>query len=186
MNTYPLPRTISRVFQNKNAALAAEIAFLLILGMLAITLHAKLRIPMHLPGKQGILFVALVVTGRGISRLPFASSITCAGSALLIMTNWLGFHDPFMALTYILLGGVMDLIYGFASRYSERPWLLALASGIAWMFIPLFRLFLSLFAPMPLNMFSSGIAYPFLTHLLFGFTGGLIGAGIVSLFRFKD
>jgi hypothetical protein len=183
MNTSLLQKTLSREFPNKTVARALEIIFLLLVGMIAITLHSKLRIPMHLPGKQGILFVALVVSGRGLSRLPFAASITCIGSALLLWTNFLGFHDPFLPVTYILLGGIMDLIYRIASKFSEKPWILGLASGIAWMFIPFIRLVMSFFITVPMNSFSSGIAYPFLTHLLFGVTGGLIGAGILSLFR---
>ena len=185
MNTYPLQKSLSKAFPNRTVAMAAEIAFLLMLGMLAITLHSKLRIPMHLPGKQGLLFVALVVTGRGLSPLRFAGSITCFGSALLLLTPWLGFDNPFMAVNYVMLGGVMDLLYFTALRFSEKPWVLALASGIAWMFIPLFRLIISLFVDMPLNLFNSGIIYPFLTHLLFGFTGALIGAGILSLVNLR-
>jgi len=153
--------------------------------MIAIAIHSKLRIPMHLPGKQGIIFVALIVTGRGLSRLTFASSITCLGSAMLLLTPWLGFHDPFIALTYVLLGGVMDLVYGFTSKFSGKPWILAIASGLSWMFIPLFRLFLSPFVTMPLNIFSSGFVYPFSTHLLFGFIGGLLGAGLLSLLNIR-
>jgi hypothetical protein len=183
MNTSPLQRILSKEFPNKTAAMAVEVIFLLLVGMVAITLHSKLRIPMHLPGKQGILFVALVVSSRGLSRLSFAASITCIGSALLLWTGFLGFHDPFIAVTYVLLGGVMDLLFLVAAKYSEKPWILALASGIAWTFIPLIRLVLSLFVTMPMNSFSSGIAYPFITHLLFGFTGGLIGAGILTLFK---
>ena len=136
---------------------------------------------MHLPGKQGVLFIALVVAGRGLSRLPFSAGITCIGSAILLLAPIPGFHAPSMAFAYILLGAVMDFIYGIASRYSQKPWVLALASGIAWMFIPLIRLLMSLFVAVPMNLFSSGIAYPFLTYLLFGITGGLIGAGILTL-----
>ena len=185
MNSYPLQKSISRVFPNKSVATAAELAFLLMLGMLAITLHSKLRMPMHLPGKQGMLFVALVVTGRGLSPLRFAGTAACTGSALLLLTGWLSFHDPYIAITYLMLGGVMDALYYTARRFSERTWVLALASGIAWMLIPFFRLIMSWFVPMPLNMFSSGIAYPFITHLLFGFTGGLLGAGALSLVNRK-
>ena len=185
MNTSLLQKSLSKVFRNSKVALTAEVIFLLMLGAIAIAIHSKLRIPMHLPGKQGVLFIALVVTGRGISRLPYAASITCLGSALFLLTPMLGFHDPFMSLTYILLGGTMDLLFGFSAKLSDKPWVLALASGVAWMFIPLFRLFLSLFATMPLNMFSSGIVYPFLTHLLFGFTGGLIGAGVLALLNLR-
>ena len=185
MNTSPLQKSLSRVFPNRAVATGVEVLFLLLLGMIAITLHSKLRIPMHLPGKQGVLFVALIVTGRGLSRLPFAASVTCTGSALLLLTNWLGFHDPFISVTYILLGGVMDLIFSVSSKFSERPWILAIASGIAWMFIPLFRLLISWFVTIPMNSFSSGIAWPFITHLIFGFTGGLVGAGILSLINLR-
>ena len=185
MSTSPLQKSLSRAFPNRSTALAAEVAFLLMLGIIAIAIHSKIRIPMHMPGKQGILFIALVVTGRGLSRFPFAASIICTGSALFLLTPMLGFSNPFMSITYILLGVVMDFIYGISTRYSEKPWILALASGIAWMFIPLLRLIMSLFVAVPLNLFSSGIAYPFLTHLLFGFTGGLIGAGILSLINLR-
>ncbi len=51
MSTTVLQKSISKVFPNKSFALAIEILFLLLMGALAITLHAKLRIPMHLPGR---------------------------------------------------------------------------------------------------------------------------------------
>lgn len=185
MNTNLLQRNLSKAFPNRILATTAEVLFLLMLGAIAVAIHSKWKIPMHLPGKQGVIFVALLVTGRGISRFTFAASITCLGAALFSLSPMLGVQNPLMSLTYLFLGGTMDFCYRLASNYSDRPWVLALASGVAWMFIPLFRLFLSLFATMPLNMFSSGPIYPFLTHLLFGFTGGLLGAGILTLLNWK-
>lgn len=75
----------------------------------------------------------------------------------------------------------MDLIFVLANKVSGNPAILALACGVAWMFIPLFRLVISLFFAVPMNLFSTGIAFPFLTHLLFGFGGGLLGSGLVAL-----
>jgi hypothetical protein len=139
---------------------------------------------MHLPGKQGLLLITLIVAGRGISGLPLAASVTCTGSALM-MLYLTGFAGPWMAATYILLGLIMDLLYKVASQLTNKPWLLAMTCGVAWMFVPLFRLFFSLFADVPMNLFSTGLAYPFLTHLLFGFSGGLAGAGLLSLINMK-
>lgn len=181
MNTGPLQKSISRVFPNKAVASATEILFLILLGFIAIVIHSTIRIPMHLPGKQGILFIALIVMGRGLSRNPFASAITCTGSAALLLTNMFGFHDPFMAVNYILLGGILDLVYNLSTRISSKPWVIAIASGIAWMFMPLLKLTTSLIFAIPAVSFSTGIAYPFITHLGFGITGGLIGAGLLSL-----
>lgn len=134
---------------------------------------------MHLPGKQGILFMAIVVTGRGLTSLSYASSIMCTGSALLLLTPWLRFNDPLITITYLLLGGALDLLYAISTRFSKGPWLLSIASGLAWMFMPLSRLIISGFTSVPSNMFISGFTYPFVTHFLFGFLGGLIGTGIL-------
>ena len=180
MNTSPLQKTISKVFPNSTVAAAVEILFLLGLGMIAVVLHAKLRMPMHLPGKQGLLFMALIVTGKGLSKFPYAASVSTIGSALVLLIPGLGFHDPFMAINYLLLGSVMDIVTGFSARFTSKAWLLSLLCGACWIFIPLFRLGMSFMVDMPLNAFRSGIAYPFITHLVFGMSGGLIAGGLLT------
>jgi len=181
MHTSLLQKTISRVFPNSTVATAAEILFLFGIGMIAIVLHARLRIPMHLPGKQGLLFVALIVTGKGLSRFPFAATVSGLGAATMLLIPGLGFHDPFMAVMYLFLGFIMDLITEFASGFTTRTWVLAILCGACWVFIPLFRLTLSLFIEMPVGAFRSGYLYPFVTHLIFGIAGGLIAAGLLTL-----
>jgi hypothetical protein len=181
MTTGLLQKSISRVFPNNRIASLVEVLFLLGIGMLAIVLHSKFRLPMHLPGKQGLLFVALIVAGKGLSRFPYAATISGIGAASLLLLPGLGFHDPFIAVIYLFLGLVMDIFTGFASRFTSRQWILAIVCGACWVFIPLFRLTMSLFVEMPLGAFRSGYIYPFATHLLFGITGGLIAAGLLAL-----
>ncbi len=186
MNTSPLQKTISKVFPNSTVASAVEIIFLLGLGMIAVILHAKLRMPMHLPGKQGLLFVALIVTGKGLSKFPFAASLSGIGAATLLLMPGLGFHDPFMALNYLFLGCLMDIVPGFFSRFTSREWILAIVTGACWIFIPLFRLAMSLVVEMPMGAFRSGYVYPFVTHFIFGVAGGLIAAGLLTLAHKKS
>jgi hypothetical protein len=181
MHTSLLQRTISKVFPNSTAAATVEIIFLLALGMLAVALHTKLRLPMHLPGKQGLLFMALIITGKGLSKYPFAASLSGIGAATLLLIPGLGFHDPFIALNYLFLGCIMDLVAGFASGFTTRTWLIATLCGACWVFIPLFRLAMSLIVDVPLGAFRSGIFYPIATHLLFGIAGGLVAAGLLTL-----
>ncbi len=183
MNTNLLQRTISKAFPGDLASRTAEVIFMLAIGMAAVVLHSRLRFPMHLPGKQGLLFVALVVTSRGMSRWPFGASITCLGSAVMLLAPGLGFHDPFMAVNYILLGGAMDLVFTSVARLTSRAWIIAGATGLCWVLIPVFRLGMSVFFTMPMGAFSSGIAFPFATHLVFGLAGGLIAAGVISLLK---
>ena len=181
MHTSPLQKTISKLFPNSTVASAAEIIFLLGLGMIAVILHAKLRMPMHLPGKQGLLFVALIVTGKGLSKFPFAASLSGIGAATLLLMPGLEFHDPFMALNYLFLGCLMDIVPGFFSRFTSHEWILAIVTGACWIFIPFFRLTMSFVVEMPMGAFRSGYIYPFVTHLVFGVAGGLIAAGLLTL-----
>jgi hypothetical protein len=181
MATRLLQRNISRVFPNKTVASVMEVLFLLGIGMVGIVLHSKLRLPMHLPGKQGLLFVALIVTGKGMSRFPFAATISGIGAATLLLIPGLGFHDPFIAVIYLFLGFLMDISTGFVSRFTSRQWILSVTCGACWVFIPCFRLVMSLFVEMPMGAFRSEYIYPFATHLLFGIAGGLVAAGLLSL-----
>ncbi len=181
MHISPLQKTISRVFPNRTVASAAEVIFLLGIGMLAVVLHTRLRMPMHLPGRQGVLFMALILTSKGLSRYPFAASLSGIGAATLLLIPGLGFHDPFIAINYLFLGCIIDLVGGFTTNFTSGRWLVAILCGACWMFIPLFRLAMSLLVEMPMGAFRSGYFYPFFTHLMFGIAGGLIAAGLLTL-----
>jgi len=181
MHTSPLQKTISRVFPNDAVASAVEIIFLIGLGMIAVVLHARFRMPMQLPGKQGLLFMALILTGKGLSRFPYASSLSGIGAATLLLIPGLGFHDPFMALNYLFLGCLIDLVAGAAEKFTQKAWLTAIICGACWVFIPLFRLCMSAMVDMPLGAFRNGILYPVSSHLVFGIAGGLIAAGVLSV-----
>ncbi|HLN54238.1 MAG TPA: hypothetical protein VK212_11070 [Lentimicrobium sp.] len=185
MDTGRLQKSISRVFPNKTSAIVAELFLLFFLGVIAVVIHSKLRIPMHLPGKQGLIFIALVVAGKGLSRFPYAASLICAGSTSLILTNLFGFSDPFMAVNFILLGGIMDIMFKLSEGIHNRIFSGAIA-GASWMAVPLFKLITSSLFLLPMNSFSTGIAYPFITYFLFGLAGGLLGSGLLSLFVGKE
>ena len=175
-----LQRTISKAFPGKAAATVAEILFLLFVGAFAVTLHAKLRIPMQLPGKQGLIFMALIVMSASMSQFRFASSIACIGASGLLFFNLLGFDDPFMPLNYFLLGVVLDLCFYFFKTTKPNIFLFALAGGIAWMCIPMFRFIEMSISGFPFKSLINGVLYPFSTHYVFGFAGALLGAGIIK------
>ncbi len=181
MSTNLLQKTISRAFPGDFATKAAEFIFLLSVGMVAVILHSKLRMPMHLPGKQGVLFMMLVVSARGMSRWPFGASISCAGAAMLLLMPGPGFHDPFMAVNYILAGCMMDTVFTFMTKQTSKTWLIAGVTGLCWVLVPLIRLTISCFFTMPMGAFSNGWVYPVITHLAFGLAGGLAAAGILTL-----
>ncbi|MBL7138596.1 MAG: hypothetical protein ISS17_07470 [Bacteroidales bacterium] len=181
VNTSPLPRSISSLFPGRIAGTLAEVLFLLFLGMLAMVIHAKLRIPLQLPGRQGVIFLTLIILGRGVSQFPFAGTIACTGSALILATSWLGFREPLAPVVYILIGVILDLLYLNFSKVMPFVLATALSCAIGWMFIPLIKFGIASITGLIFTSFRFGIAWPLATHLLFGLAGGLLGASIVKL-----
>jgi hypothetical protein len=179
INGNVLQRNISRVFPNKLLANAVEILFLFLMGAVAMLIHAKLRIPMHLPGKSGLMFMIIVVMARSSSKFSFGASLTCLGGASLLLLTNLGFDDPFMPLVYIALGIIMDILFGLTTLIKNNVALIALAAGISWMFIPIIRSLLFFVTGFPYESLMGGMIVPLITHFIFGLSGGLIGAGLV-------
>ena len=180
-NISPHPRSISSIFPNRIAGTIAEVLFLFMIGMLAMAIHAKLRIPLQLPGRQGIIFLTLIVLGRGMSRFPFAGTIACVGSATILATAWLGFREPLMPVTYILIGVILDILYLNFRKIMPFVMATALSCAFGWMFIPLIKFIIASFTGLLFTSFRFGLAWPVLTHIIFGLTGGLLGASLLKL-----
>jgi len=175
------PKSISSAFPNKLLGTVAEVLFLVVIGMVAIALHSKLRIPMQLPGRQGILYLAIVVIGRGMSRYPFAGTLISAGSAALLVTPWLGFHEPLMPVVYVCIGILLDLFCFLWSILIPGFLSVSLACAMAWMCIPLIRFLLTLLTGITFSSFRHGLAWPVCTHFVFGFAGGLLGMALLKI-----
>jgi hypothetical protein len=148
--------------------------------MLAITLHAKLRMPMHIPGKHGILFMFLLISSYSFSRFRFATLITCLGASTLLLTGTLGFTDPFIAGAYISMGLIIDLMLNSSSNLQQKIWFISLASGIGYSAIPIFRILISTFTGYIYPSLVANFFYPLFTHFVFGAIGGFLGAVVAN------
>jgi hypothetical protein len=182
-NTGLLGKTLSNVFQNRRISLLAEILLLFLAGALAAVLHAKLRIPMQMPGRQGLVFMAVIILSRNTTRLPYASSLTFAGAAGMMAIFPLGFGSAFTPLIYLFIGPACDFLFRIFRAGSSHFLVIGLISGLTWMLIPLFRLLLTLTTGAYFDSFRFGYAWPMGTHLVFGMLGGLLGYSVYQLFR---
>lgn len=180
-------KTISVPFRSITLSHVLEVILLLGVGMLAITLHARWRYPLNLPGHHGIEFMALLMMGRSLSRYRFAGAISSVGIGLLLLFPAFGFKDPLMGFYYMLPGLALDLFHN-ASAPRRLAWLkIALTAGLAYMLIPAGRLLITLFTGFPYAVFiKHGYILPVLSFFLFGTGGGAIGAGLASVIRKKD
>jgi len=181
-NTSPLPKSISSIFPNRIAGTVAEVLFLLMVGMVAIAIHDKLRIPLQIPGRHGIIFLTVIVVARGLSRFPFAATIACTGSAALLATSWMGFHEPLMPVIYIVVGITLDVLYAVFRKSASFFLATALSCSFGWMCIPLVKFLLASFTGFYFTSLRFGLGWPVLTHIIFGFAGGLLGASLLKIF----
>lgn len=167
---------------DKNMALVLEIFLLLLSGAFAFFLHAKLRIPLGIPGHHGLEFMAIYTLVRLNSRLKYAASIAMLGTGIMLLIPGMGAASPLHSLGYLLPGLTMDLLYS-QSRHKMHILLVAsISAGIAYFSIPLSRLIVYAITGYPYMAFIKfGIAYTLLSFLFFGMLGGALGSGLDNI-----
>ena len=166
-----------------------SLASLFLLGCIAGLLHVHLRYPLNIPGHHGIEWFALLMFGRCLSSHRYAASILAGGAATsyLLQSPFLSLaHDIKPALIFLLTGVCTDLIYRISK--DKLPMIInaALVSGLAFLSKPLVMYCLFIFTGMKVGMFIKHPDYlPFISHLLFGMTGGAGGAILAKAAMYK-
>ncbi len=182
MNLKLQQKTISKVLPTNYASLI-EALLLIGIGALAVTIRARLRIPINIPGHHGLEVMALLMAGRSMTSYKPGTTISTIAASLLMFIPFLGFKDPFLPLFYIIIGFTVDSIYVKFQKWSNNYVFLALLGGIAYMMIPISRLIISLSSIYQYGSFiKHGIFNTIILHFAFGMLGALIGTGITLPF----
>ena len=126
----------------------------------------------------------MLIVARCSSRYRYAGFMTSVGaSAASFLPMWSTLDDPFTWLTYLVPGLVMDLAFIQLPAWKDRLWFLASLGALAHATKPLIRLPISLATGFPYTSFWAGFGYPFVTHLLFGLTGGFLGGLVMHVVK---
>ncbi|MFH2143933.1 MAG: hypothetical protein ABIJ97_16025 [Bacteroidota bacterium] len=150
------------------------------MGLFAITLRARIRMPMNIPGHHGLEVMALFMLGRSISKIKFASTISSITAGLMIFFPFMGFSDPFMPVYYLLMGITIDSLYHIWKNKKMQLLFLTIIGGLAYLIIPVSRILIHSLSGYPFNsLLKFGYFVPTISHFLFGLAGGLLGAGLV-------
>ncbi len=185
MNTELSQKSLSRTYPTKVALRILEILLLTGIGAVGVLLHAKFRFPSHLPGHWGIVFMALLFSGRLFSQQKIASSFSSIGAVGMLLLP-LGFTDPFIPIMYMFIGFLVDIVYGFFKTKNQHIIFIALLSGVAYSLIPIIRMIISLSVGFSFGTFATGFMYPLVMHFVFGSLGGMIALGAFTLFKKKN
>ncbi len=159
----------------------AEYLALFGVGIIAILLHSRFKSPISIPGHHGLEFMALIMAGRTVSKIPWASSISSFGIGFILLFPLFGFKDPFMGINYMFPGIVIDIFYNFSRRFKWQMFLMTLMAGLAYFTIPLSRVLIHAISGYPYTVFIKfGYVIPLLSFFLFGTAGGFVGTGITQ------
>lgn len=171
----------SNIFQHESFGVLVQVAVLVGLGIAAVLLHQALRAPLHLPGRQGLIWMALLAGGRAASPLPWAGTLTGLGAGLCAFG---GFFDPLSGFIYSLSGVFADWIYTALPLLRRQLWAFALACGLLHTLKPLLRWGIDFwYLPLHHASLATGLAYPLTTHFVFGTLGALGGLYLLRSLR---
>jgi hypothetical protein len=150
-----------------------RLLWLLSLGIAITALEQAFRWPLQMPGHHGVEAMALLMLGRLSCISPWSATIVGASAALAAPALGAD-HGPLMPLFYLLPGAILDLGYRLRPRPGMFVLYLPLVAAVAWTSKPVVRALANLAFGMQFGSLRSGPVYPVVTHLLFGFVGGLV------------
>jgi hypothetical protein len=168
-----LTSQLSRLYRT---SAATETLFLVLLGVIGVTLHAYLRLPIKVPGHNGLLWIALLMVGRLVSRRRWAASISSTSAAAISMLTVMGFKDPLDTITLMIPGIVIDLGFLVSPRLVVSLLGVALLGAFAHATKPVAKLLVSLGTGFPYPSLFAGMLYPLSLHALFGAAGAILAS----------
>ncbi len=156
------------------ASLHSQWLVLLGAGALATLIHEAARIGLHLPGRHGIEWLAILLLARTASSLRGAALVVAVGAILASMASAAA-HEPLSMrwLIYLLQAGAIDALFvAWPSLFRSLPALLLTGAAVHAV-APLTKQAVHGLSGMPFGSLSQGIGYPLLSHMLFGACGAL-------------
>ena len=175
------PKLSLKPIELSDKAAWREIALLLAIGILAVLLYSLFHWPMKMPGRHGLEWMALLIFARSTSHYRWAATVAAFGAAASVQLPVTGLHEPWAALSYLLPGILVDLFFQSGKAWRHYVFFLAVIAAFSHATRPLLHYVETLYLGVPHGSLSGGLAYPILTHLGFGFAGGLTGAMLAGL-----
>ncbi|MGR9074143.1 MAG: hypothetical protein ACU833_13865 [Gammaproteobacteria bacterium] len=165
---------LSSGIESRRLSAGLNILFPVVAGVAIVAMHAGFHWPLKLPGHHGLEWFAVLMFVRCLSQHPHAAVFTAASAAgATLMPVW-GFHDSGAAWSYLAAGAIVDGAFR-VERIRRSFLLLALAAALAHAAKPLLHWLTTQGFGVRHGSLDYGLAYPFVSHLIFGFAGGTVG-----------
>jgi len=163
----------SDVIETTSELSRSRFILLLALGAGIVALGEAFRFSLGLPGHHGLEAMALLATARLSTNYRWAATIAALSAAATAAAIGAG-HGGLVPILYMVPGLVIDL--GVALRPTWRSslfWLPAFAA-LGHASKPVIKWIVLQGSSANFGSMAHGLPYPFVTHLMFGFTGALV------------
>lgn len=158
-----------------------ELLLLAVFAALVVVGNVALRLPVKMPGHSGVVWMALLVTARGVvPKLGAASSV---GLLSGLLAAFVGVGDKGgldTLVSYTAAGAGVDVISGLAPPGALTCAVAGLVGNLAKLGA---KMLLELWIGIPTGFLVLGRTYPALTHTVFGLAGGYLGALVLAALR---
>ena len=176
-------KTQSSSFPTSTHLTRQEALLLLGLGAVIVAMVKVFDFSLGLPGHTGVQWLALLLIGRTTSNYRWTASVSGVGSAVVSLLPFWGFGDPLKWLSFLLVAVALDVMFNLFTRWQHAVLFLTIIGGLAHAIKPLSRALISSVTGLQYTSLLTGVLYPTATHLLFGFIGAFLGAGMVWGYR---
>jgi hypothetical protein len=158
-----------------------ELLLLALFAALVVVGNIALRLPVKMPGHSGVVWMALLVTARGVvTKLGAASTVGLLSGLLaaFVGVGDKGGLDTFAS--YTAAGAAVDLVAALAPLGALTAALAGLAGNLAKLAV---KVLLELWIGIPTGFLVLGRTYPAATHAVFGLVGGYLGHLVLASLR---
>ncbi len=153
-----------------------DLLLLALVAALCILSKQLLRIPIHVPGHSGVLWVALFIVARGLVDKRGAGLLL--GIVTGILATFMGFGDtgPFEWTKWVAAGLTLDVLVEVLPGDLRSPLKAAIVGASVHLAKLASMVLVSLLLRLPLGFIVLGLGWSATTHVIFGIVGGLLGA----------
>ena len=173
----PSPPPVLGSFTLRDLVLMALVAALVAVGTIMV------HIPMHVPGKSGVVWIALLVVGRGLVDKRGAGLLMGIVAGVLVTFAGLGSESLLTWTKFAAAGLALDAATWAVGGDLTRLWAAALAGAAAHLAKLVMMTLVGLLLGLPLTVVAVGLGLTATTHALFGAIGGVLGALVLRALK---
>lgn len=145
-----------------------------------------IRIPMHIPGHSGLVWIAILTFCCLTFRKAGAGTLAGIVSGFLTTVFAIGNDGPFVFFKYFLPGLTMDLMFTYVPFLSKRWYLVATVGALSHWTKLLCNYIIGTILNLPQGFLIFGVQVSSINHLAFGFCGGAVAYLIHSKVDIKS